>query len=570
MKLNSALGLACLAVLMTGCQHVYKDYPEYRTERQVELIGREQGDEPVDLHDGKSWHVWRLDSSQCLLDELGAKSAAGGRSEGIVVLRTLFFDSDNEETGDSKFNSYVQEQLNKNKPSPNPIEKYRADRALQLGAASGQFLTPSAEGHFYAWQMPDGTYTVDSVSNDGKGGVVVDTSASASVPNLDAAYTAAGGAMTPNQLDYIQARSAELGATLDWGELHRFWLLLGFKKRGGGYTLDFLKADTSKGVERLRSQDFDSLNALALWVDQNGVKQDAAWADNLQYRSNGWILIGVVLLVVASVLFNIGRAKGAKGVTIRRINGLDQIDEAVGRATETARPVLMVPGLSAQLDGIAVQALTVFAYVVRSAARFRTPIRLLNYNPAVYAVATEIVRDVYLSEGVPEQFDPDSVRFVTDRQFAFAAAVAGLIQREKVAAAFMMGDFYAESLIFAENANLVGAIQVAATTQFTQTPFFIAACDYVLLGDEFYAASAYLGRQPVLLGSMVGIDWAKMMFMAFVVFAVIVHSYQMTQKVDLSKLPPETRANYERLHQVYPDPNKDELFFVKMTKMKRF
>jgi hypothetical protein len=79
-----------------------------------------------------------------------------------------------------------------------------------------------------------------------------------------------------------------------------------------------------------------------------------------------------------------------------------------------------------------------------------------------------------------------------------------------------MGEFYAESLIFAETANSVGAIQVASSTESTQTPFFIAACDYVLIGDEFYAASAYLTRQPVLTGSLVGQDWSKILFMLLI------------------------------------------------------
>jgi hypothetical protein len=280
----------------------------------------------------------------------------------------------------------------------------------------------------------------------------------------------------------------------------------------------------------------------------------------LQYQKYGWLLMLTTALVVTYLLFGIFMAKKRAGsVTIRRIPGLDQIDEAVGRATETARPVLMVPGLGA-LDGISVQALTIFSSIIRTAARFATPIRLLNYNPAVYAVAQEIAKDVYQTEGVPDKYDVDSVRFVSDRQFAFAAAVAGTIQRDKVAAAFYMGDFFAESLIMAENANMVGAIQVAATTQFTQTPFFIAACDYVLLGDEFYAASAYLGREPVLLGSLVGADWAKLTFMVFVVIALIVHTIQASRP-----LTPEDRQRFEEYGtpvlpgQQYPERN--EYFF---------
>jgi hypothetical protein len=207
--------------------------------------------------------------------------------------------------------------------------------------------------------------------------------------------------------------------------------------------------------------------------------------------------------------------------------------------------------------------------LIRTAARFGTPIRLLNADASVYAVAQEITRDVYMSEGVPEAYDPTSVRFVSDRQFAFAAGVAGTIQREKVAATFFMGDFYAESMIFAENANMVGAIQVAATTQFTQTPFFIAACDYVLLGDEFYAASAYLGRQPILVGSLIGVDKSKMLIMATVVVMCLVHSVQTLRKVDPATLPPETQEKWSTSNQQYFDWRKDDLFFKRLPKIER-
>ena len=42
-------------------------------------------------------------------------------------------------------------------------------------------------------------------------------------------------------------------------------------------------------------------------------------------------------------------------------------------------------------------------------------------------------------------------------------------------------------------------------------PFFIAACDYTLIGEELYAASAYLSREPKLLGSLKAQDLAKLL-----------------------------------------------------------
>jgi hypothetical protein len=250
----------------------------------------------------------------------------------------------------------------------------------------------------------------------------------------------------------------------------------------------------------------------------------------MQYLDTGWVGPIFTLLLVFFVLGNIIRAENAKkkskDVYIRRIPGLNAIDEAVGRATEMGRPVIMVPGLPDFVDAIVVQAMNIFSYVSRIAARFSNPILICCYNASVFTVAQEMIRDVYQQEGAIERYDQDSVRFISDRQFAFAAGVSGLILREQAAATFFLGNFYAESLILAETANSVGAIQVASSTQNTQTPFFIAACDYVLIGDEFYAASAYLTRQPVLVGSLVGQDWSKLAIIAMALLGMAMNSYQ--------------------------------------------
>lgn len=247
-----------------------------------------------------------------------------------------------------------------------------------------------------------------------------------------------------------------------------------------------------------------------------------------QYLGTGWFPILLTVMVAVLILFNILRAQGGRDLFIRRIAGLNAIDEAVGRATEMGKPVLMVPGLSdTTVNAKSMQAINIFAYVSRVAARFANPILVCCYNAGILAVAQEVIRDVYQQEGLIDRYDPDSVRFISDRQFAFAAGVSGLILREQAAATFFMGEFYAESLILAETANSVGAIQVASSTELTQTPFFIAACDYVLIGDEFYAASAFLTRQPVLVGSLVGQDWAKLMVAGLVAAGVVFNSLEL-------------------------------------------
>jgi hypothetical protein len=93
--------------------------------------------------------------------------------------------------------------------------------------------------------------------------------------------------------------------------------------------------------------------------------------------------------------------------------------------------------------------------------------------------------------------------------------------REKPATNFLIGMFYAESLILAETGAMTGAVQIAGTDAVAQLPFFITACDYTLIGEELYAASAYLSREPLLLGAIKGQDYSKVIIVALILLGTL-------------------------------------------------
>jgi hypothetical protein len=109
----------------------------------------------------------------------------------------------------------------------------------------------------------------------------------------------------------------------------------------------------------------------------------------------------------------------------------------------------------------------------------------------VMTAARDAVPAGCLTAGRSEVYDPSRIYYVTDDQFSFVAHVCGRMLREKPAACFYIGQFFAESLLLAETGNSVGAIQIAGTAEASQMPFFVAACDYALIGEEMFAASAY-------------------------------------------------------------------------------
>ena len=221
------------------------------------------------------------------------------------------------------------------------------------------------------------------------------------------------------------------------------------------------------------------------------------------------------------LLYFISRARKDRNLFIRRISGLDAVDEALGRATEMGRPTLYVPGLSSIADVATIASLNILGEVAKKTAKFGTPLIVPNYDPIVYTVAREIVKESYTSVGRPDAFTQDIVFFVTDQQFAFAAAVDGIMTREKPATNFLIGMFFAEALILAETGAATGAIQIAGTDAVSQLPFFITACDYTLIGEELYAASAYLSREPLLLGGIKGQDYSKALIVVVMLVATL-------------------------------------------------
>jgi hypothetical protein len=233
----------------------------------------------------------------------------------------------------------------------------------------------------------------------------------------------------------------------------------------------------------------------------------------------------IILLVVGGAIF-FYTLRATRGVTykIRKIAGIAAIEEAVGRATEMGRPVLFVPGIQ-DLDNVqTVAGITILSSVAGRIAEYDAHLEVPTSRSLVMTTARETVKEAYSAAGRPDAYNDDMVYYVTDEQFGYVAHLDGYMVRNKPATCIYMGAFFAESLILAETGYSVGAIQIAGTAMPTQLPFFVAACDYTLIGEELFAASAYLSQDPRLLGSLRGQDFGKVFAMFFIVVGTLLVS----------------------------------------------
>ena len=238
-------------------------------------------------------------------------------------------------------------------------------------------------------------------------------------------------------------------------------------------------------------------------------------------KSNVLVLIALTALAIFGY---IAQAQRGRIGGFRRIAGLAAIEEAVGRATEMGKGVLYVPCIQDIDDIQTIASMIILGNVSRMTAKYETPLYVPTNSPAVFTVAEEVVRSGYSDAGRIDAYRGDQVRYLTSEQFAYVAAVNGLMLRERPAANLFLGAFFAESLLLAETGHSTGAIQIAGTANVHQLPFFVVACDYTLIGEEYYAASAYLSNDPRLLGSLRASDVIKALTIAAILLGVVLES----------------------------------------------
>ena len=235
---------------------------------------------------------------------------------------------------------------------------------------------------------------------------------------------------------------------------------------------------------------------------------------------------GKVIGFLLGIIFFLILIYGSKYLTNRKIKplpGLLAMEEAVGRAVEMGRPVHSCPGGGALTNQYAQQTTAGIAIIGHVAklcasrgAEYKVSVNVAHTIPAI----EEIIRTNYLSEGVIDQFSPDIVRFLPN-QNALMAYTMGMFEREKIAANIMVGAYFWEAIVLAEHGGSVGAMQIGGTARQSQLPAFVASCDYLLIGDEMFAAAAMIADDKGQIGNIAGQDLCRYLLTALMTVGMI-------------------------------------------------
>jgi hypothetical protein len=244
-------------------------------------------------------------------------------------------------------------------------------------------------------------------------------------------------------------------------------------------------------------------------------------AVDLRMDTATWQVLVLMIVFSGLVLWKIASARKSKDLYIRRIAGLNAIDEAIGRATELGAPILFHPGIDKFSNIQTLAAMGILDHVARTCAKFGTRIIITTGQPVMVPICESVLKAAFEGAGRPELMSECEVRFISPANDLTALGTAKVMVDEKVATCFLFGSYDYTSLLYSEGGQMAGCMQIAGTADYYQIPFFIASCDYVVIVEELFACSSYLNREPTMLGSVVGIDYGKLVLLMLILIGIV-------------------------------------------------
>jgi Domain of unknown function (DUF6754) len=243
-----------------------------------------------------------------------------------------------------------------------------------------------------------------------------------------------------------------------------------------------------------------------------------------------------LLLDIAILVLVLYYTSGDKKIYIRRVAGLDAIEEAVGRAAEMGKPVVSSYGLGG-FTYWTLAGLSILSHVAQLSAKTGTrlivPTGGSTESLIVRPVAEEIVKTTYTLEGVSDHYNPDDLPFLSGQQYAYVGGYVGILQRTRPASVIMTGSHWSDAMNIAETSNAVGAITITSGSYISNVAALACASDYILIGEEAPAAGAYLSDDPAQRASIRVQDLFKFLALGCIILGLVLSNVGISLIEDL-------------------------------------
>jgi hypothetical protein len=225
-------------------------------------------------------------------------------------------------------------------------------------------------------------------------------------------------------------------------------------------------------------------------------------------------LVGLAFLVIFFALMivfaTVGRGRPKR--YLREAPAFSRLSKGIGLAVEAGRRLhisLGHGGVSGLQGMSAMIGLSMLQRIARAASISDRPPTATSGEATLAVLSQDTLRSVYHSIGAESQYEPTLGQLTGLTPLSFAAGAVPVIYDRQVSVNILAGHFGSEVALLTDAAERSGSLTLAGSDSLPGQAVLYAAAQEPLIGEELYAAGAYIQAGPMHLASVRAQDIAR-------------------------------------------------------------
>jgi hypothetical protein len=211
-------------------------------------------------------------------------------------------------------------------------------------------------------------------------------------------------------------------------------------------------------------------------------------------------------------------------IALRPISGYQALRNAIECAVESGQRVHLSLGtgeLISPESAAAFAGLTVLARLASATAMSDKPVMVSTGDGSLVVLAQDTLRSAYRHLDAASKYEATSGRLIGPTPFSYAAGMPTFLAAEHISAHIMIGPFGSEGALVASFGQQKKASVIAGTQDVQSQALLYATSDYPLIGEEVFAAGAYLDAGPFHHASLRAQDVIRWIIIALILIGAL-------------------------------------------------
>jgi hypothetical protein len=220
---------------------------------------------------------------------------------------------------------------------------------------------------------------------------------------------------------------------------------------------------------------------------------------------NDFLGFGFILIALGLILFYEFFTRDQHKFNLREIPAFKRFRREVDLAVEAGNRLHISLGRGNIHDlpgGAGFIGLTILDSCARAASNGDRPPVVTAGDSVLTILSQDTLQSTYRSLATEQRYDPTNTRLTGLTPMAYAAGAIPTIRDEQVNANFFAGHFGSEVALLSDSSERSHSLSVAGTDNIHAQAILYANSEETLLGEELYAAGAYLGANSTHIASL--------------------------------------------------------------------